>query len=231
MKQLPFPTCILSKVKNMKTQKWLPSIKMKSVSLFILTALATFAAAPGLMGQTTIHIAQAPFAPVQVPRVQLNLSPQLRTTALVPILGMAGLPAGPSQAPYPVRRTLANDALVRSNAWAAYNASVHPNAGPQAAQTPAAAENPNRLAARQNLLDQDRFIQMPQSSGRYNFQFSDNEIRSVQAALRRLGLYSGQVDGILGPETRRAVEDYQAKNKLPVTGQPDQTLNALLGIF
>jgi len=59
----------------------------------------------------------------------------------------------------------------------------------------------------------------------------DNEIRSVQAALRRLGIYSGQVDGILGPDTHRAIEDYQVKNKLPVTGQPDQGLNALLGIF
>lgn len=144
---------------------------------------------------------------------------------------MAGLPVGPSQAPYPVPRTLANDALVRSNAWAAYNSSVHPNAGLQAGETPAAAKNPNRLAARQNLLDQDRFIQMPQSSRRYNFQFSDNEIRSVQASLRRLGIYSGQVDGILGPDTRRAIEDYQVKNKLPVTGQPDQGLNALLGVF
>jgi peptidoglycan hydrolase-like protein with peptidoglycan-binding domain len=72
---------------------------------------------------------------------------------------------------------------------------------------------------------------MPQSSRRYNFQFSDNEIRSVQASLRRLGIYSGQVDGILGPDTRRAIEDYQVKNKLPETGQPDQGLNALLGVF
>jgi peptidoglycan hydrolase-like protein with peptidoglycan-binding domain len=87
------------------------------------------------------------------------------------------------------------------------------------------------LAARQNLLDQGRFIQMPQSSGRYNFQVSNNQIRAVQAALRRLGIYSGQVDGILGPDTHRAVEDYQIKSKLPVTGQPDQRLNALLGIF
>jgi len=54
---------------------------------------------------------------------------------------------------------------------------------------------------------------MPQSSGRYNFQFSDNEIRSVQAALRRLGIYSGQVDGILGPDTHGAIEDYQLKKQ------------------
>ena len=71
---------------------------------------------------------------------------------------------------------------------------------------------------------------MPQSPRRYNFQFSDQEIRSVQAALRRIEIYSGQVDGILGPDTGRAVEDFQVESKLPVTGQPDQRLNALLGI-
>jgi hypothetical protein len=32
--------------------------------------------APGLMGQTTFHIAQAPAGRVQVPRAQLNLTPQ-----------------------------------------------------------------------------------------------------------------------------------------------------------
>jgi peptidoglycan hydrolase-like protein with peptidoglycan-binding domain len=55
------------------------------------------------------------------------------------------------------------------------------------------AENPNRLAAR----------------------------RSVQAALRRLGIYSGQVDGILGPDTHRAIEVYQVKNKLPAAHPAD----------
>jgi hypothetical protein len=172
------------------------------------------------MGQTTLHIAQAPVGRVQVPRVQLNLPPQLRASSTN--LRIAGFPSGPTQLPYPLLSTPANDAWARNNAWAAYNAN------PQNIPT---AANPNRLAAHQNLLDQDRFIQMPQSSSRYNFQFSDNEIRSVQVALRRLGIYSGQVDGILGPETQRAVEDYQVQNKLPVTGQPDQKLNALLGIF
>jgi hypothetical protein len=170
------------------------------------------------MGQTAVHIVQAPVGRVQVPRVQLNLTPQ--RPANPSNARIAGFPSGPTQLPYPLVSTPANDAWAQNNAWAAYNANL---------RNIPTAENPNRLAARQNLLDQDRFIQRPQSSGRYNFQFSDNEIRSVQAALRRLGIYSGQVDGILGPDTQRAIEGYQVKNKLPVTGQPDQGLNALLG--
>jgi Putative peptidoglycan binding domain len=193
---------------------------MKSFSLFILTALATLAVAPGLMGQTSVHFAHAPIGRVQVPKVQLTLPPQLRAGSSN--LRIAGFPGGPTQLPYPLVPTPANDAWARDNAWAAYDANLR--------HIPTA-ENPNRLAARQNLLDQDRFVQMPQSRGRYNFQFSDDEIRSVQAALRRLGIYSGQVDGIFGPDTQRAIEDYQVENKLPVTGQPDQRLNALLGIF
>ncbi len=118
--------------------------------------------------------------------------------------------------------TPSNDAIARQNAWAAYNAQLH--------RIPTA-PNPNRLAPQENLLDQNRCIQAPQSSERYNFQFTDNEIRSVQKALRIRGIYSGQADGILGPDTRRAIGRYQSRNKLPVTGQPDSSLNASLGIF
>jgi hypothetical protein len=144
-------------------------------------------------------------------------------SALQAVISRPGTPGGlPAVSSYPLTHTPSNQAWERNNAWAAYNANLR--------HIPTA-QNPNRLAARQNILDQNRFIQMPQSSRRYNFQFSDNEIRSAQPALRRLGIYSGQVDGILGPDTQRAIKDYQGRNKLPVTGQPDQRLNALLGVF
>jgi hypothetical protein len=184
-----------------------------------LLVLAAFAA-PGLLVQTTTTLAQVPAPRVQLSGVHLNSAPQ--RTAAPSNVRVAGFPQGPTLLPYPLTSTPANDAWARNNAWAAYNAGLR--------QIPTA-ENPNRLAPHENLLDQDRFIQKPTSTHRYNFQFSDNEIRSVQAALKRLGIYSGQVDGILGPDTRHAIEDYQAKNKRPVTGQPDQSLNALLGIF
>jgi hypothetical protein len=193
---------------------------MKSVRLALLTALAALVVAPGLMGQTTVHFAHAPVERLQVPRVQLTLPSQLGAGSSN--IRIAGFPGGPTQLPSPLLPTPANDAWARDNAWTAYEANLR--------HIPTA-ENPNRLASPQNLLDQDRFVQKPQSRGRSNFQFSDDEIRSVQAALQRLGVYSGQVDGILGPDTQRAVEDYQVENKLPVTGQPDQRLNALLGIL
>ena len=176
--------------------------------------------ATGLLAQTRV---QTPGVPsIQQPAGGLHVNSASHYAAKNSGLGVTGLPAGPSQLPYPLVSTPSNDAWVRNNAWAAYNANLR--------HIPTAA-NPNRLAADQKLVDQDRFIQKPNSVHRYNFQFSDNEIRSVQVALRRLGTYSGQVDGILGPDTRRAIEDYQIRNKRPVTGQPDPWLNASLGIF
>jgi hypothetical protein len=177
--------------------------------IFSLIGLGAFWATR-LIAQSTVPVAG----------VHLNsLSPY---RAYNPSLGVSGLPTGPIRVPYPLTSTPANDAFVRNKAWEAYNANLH--------QIPTTT-NPNRLAAPQNLVDQDRFIQKPNSAQRYNFQFSDNEVRSVQGALRRMGIYSGQVDGILGPDTQRAIEEYQVRTKRPVTGQPDQSLNAALGIF
>jgi hypothetical protein len=155
----------------------------------------------GLMAQTTFHA---------------------YTPAQISARGVTGLPTGSSHLTSPLTPNPANDAMVRNNAWTAYNANLH--------QIPTA-PNPNRLAPpQQKLIDQDQFIQRPNSVHRYNFQFSDNEIRSVQGALRRMGIYSGQTDGILGPDTQRAIETYQLQTKRPVTGQPDQSMNAALGI-
>lgn len=186
---------------------------LRLLCFFALEALF----ATGLTAQTITSAGRAPVLAVPARSVHLNLPSQNRAT-----LGVTGLPAGPSQLPYPLISTPANDAFVRNNAWAAYNANLR--------QIPTTT-NPNRLAGHQNPVDQNRFTQRPNSTHRYNFQFSDNEIRSVQSALRRMGTYSGQVDGILGPDTQRAIEEYQIRNNRPVTGQPDQWLNASLGIF
>ena len=53
---------------------------------------------------------------------------------------------------------------------------------------------------------------------------SDPATKRVQAALQDLGLYTGTVDGLAGPNTRRAIEDYQRRAGMPVNGAVDAGL-------
>lgn len=52
----------------------------------------------------------------------------------------------------------------------------------------------------------------------------DPVTKSVQLVLKDLKLYDGEVDGVPGPNTRRAVETYQKTVGLPVTGAIDARL-------
>jgi hypothetical protein len=57
---------------------------------------------------------------------------------------------------------------------------------------------------------------------------SEQAIFAVQKELAKLGYYHGQIDGIVGPETTKAISGFQSVDKLTVTGRiDDQTLNAL----
>jgi peptidoglycan hydrolase-like protein with peptidoglycan-binding domain len=49
------------------------------------------------------------------------------------------------------------------------------------------------------------------------------KVRMLQARLRQLGWYAGEVRARYGARTTRAVEGFQAKHKLPVTGDVDLT--------
>jgi hypothetical protein len=56
----------------------------------------------------------------------------------------------------------------------------------------------------------------------------DRVIADVQAELQEMGYYQGEVDGLLGPLTRRALTDYQADQGLQVTAVIDEpTLDSL----
>jgi hypothetical protein len=59
----------------------------------------------------------------------------------------------------------------------------------------------------------------------------DQVIANVQYALQQLGYFSEAVDGVLGPVTRAAIEDYQVENNLPVTGAIDRPLLVSLGFI
>ena len=58
-------------------------------------------------------------------------------------------------------------------------------------------------------------------------------IRSLQSMLRLLQRHAGKPttvvpDGIFGPETARAVREFQQQNGLPVTGAADLACNCIL---
>ena len=57
-----------------------------------------------------------------------------------------------------------------------------------------------------------------------------DEIKQAQQALADQGLYKGKVDGIVGPQTRRAVRQFQKSHGLSQTAQLDaDTMQALNG--
>lgn len=41
----------------------------------------------------------------------------------------------------------------------------------------------------------------------------------IQKALKNAGLYEGKIDGTIGPKSKKAIEDFQAKNDLIVDGK------------
>jgi peptidoglycan hydrolase-like protein with peptidoglycan-binding domain len=56
------------------------------------------------------------------------------------------------------------------------------------------------------------------------------EVRDVQQKLQADNLYHGNIDGLLGSQTRRAIAEYQKQNGLRVTANLDrQTRDSLLG--
>ena len=58
---------------------------------------------------------------------------------------------------------------------------------------------------------------------------SDPAVEEVQATLKDLNFYAGEVDGLVGPATRTAIEAYQAKMGMTVTGKVDDDLLDQLG--
>ena len=50
-------------------------------------------------------------------------------------------------------------------------------------------------------------------------QYNVLDRRRIQAALRQLGYYVGEVDGVIGPDTRAAIRRYQHELRAPMTGR------------
>ena len=58
-----------------------------------------------------------------------------------------------------------------------------------------------------------------------------DDVKTVQTKLKRWGYYSGNVDGIYGSQTRKAVEYFQRKNGLKVDGIVGRATFAALGMM
>ena len=59
---------------------------------------------------------------------------------------------------------------------------------------------------------------------------SKDDIRWAQVELHMIGLYNGSLDGVIGPETKRALLGFQKSNDLEHTATLDQpTADALIG--
>src|SRR5580700_9279097 len=57
-----------------------------------------------------------------------------------------------------------------------------------------------------------------------------DDFRQAQLELRNMGLYNGSLDGVLGPETKRALDQFQKDNGLDRTATLDGlTMVALFG--
>lgn len=62
----------------------------------------------------------------------------------------------------------------------------------------------------------------------YADQYSDSTVAAAQEQLAQEGYYRGEIDGVFGPETRRAILRYQSNHGLRVTGELTlDTLQAL----
>jgi peptidoglycan hydrolase-like protein with peptidoglycan-binding domain len=59
---------------------------------------------------------------------------------------------------------------------------------------------------------------------------SKDDVRWAQVELHTIGLYNGSLDGVAGPETKRALLEFQENNGLDRTAALDQqTADVLLG--
>lgn len=60
--------------------------------------------------------------------------------------------------------------------------------------------------------------------------YSKDMVRKAQEQLKKDGDYTGNIDGVYGPETRAAIEKYQQAENLKVNGHLDNQTCSKLGI-
>lgn len=59
---------------------------------------------------------------------------------------------------------------------------------------------------------------------------ANREVSKAQESLRDKGYYSGQIDGVMGSQTRAGIRRYQKSEGLPITGRLDTETAGKLGL-
>ncbi len=72
--------------------------------------------------------------------------------------------------------------------------------------------------------------QQAQQGLAYTQQLSPPAVRAVQERLQQAGVYNGRVDGVWGQDSQAALEQYQQRQGLLVTGQLNQATAATMGL-
>ncbi|HZT27961.1 MAG TPA: peptidoglycan-binding domain-containing protein [Pseudolabrys sp.] len=93
-----------------------------------------------------------------------------------------------------------------------------------------AAMNNNQSQNRQQNQTQSQNTQQGSQQRVSPKQLSKNEIRQIQQDLKQQGFNPQKVDGIWGPDTAKAVRQFQQKNNLNGNGQLNQQTLAKLGV-
>jgi peptidoglycan hydrolase-like protein with peptidoglycan-binding domain len=76
----------------------------------------------------------------------------------------------------------------------------------------------------------EKFTQAKDKMHRADDRMAMADTRAAQEALKTQGFDPGPIDGRMGPRTRAAINDYQTKNNLPVTGMLDDATMAKLNV-
>jgi Putative peptidoglycan binding domain len=147
-----------------------------------------------------------------------------------------------------MKRTLTAAVALTAALGMAGLAHAQSNAGPSTSpstlspSTPSTTNNPPMTS--QGTTQNPASMSTPGSVGRYGAQnpqanaqsmnpgmqqVSESQIQQAQQQLKSAGLYRGQIDGLMGPETQTALSRFQRQQGLPETAQLDQqTMNRLM---
>ena len=91
----------------------------------------------------------------------------------------------------------------------------------------------NSAGRGRNAAPENTTAQVRNSAGRSSANYEATDTNTVQAAqqqLTRQSMYSGAVDGVMGPKTASAIRYYQRQNGLKVTRRLDRETLSSLGV-